>query len=141
MPNFPQYQNAFLAEYATYRQLTQGTHVSHTANPATPCFANPGDVITNVVVAGDSTAYTVYLPAVTTGGPVIVKVTGVPAPTGNTVTISPLVSDTVAGVLIDGWANVVIANTAGGSNATVTFASDGSNWWIVSKSHSTTETW
>lgn len=137
MPVFPQYQNSLLVESANYRQLTQGTHVSHTANPLAACTAACGDVINNVVVSGDATAYTVTLPSVATGGPVLVKVTGTFGQVSNTVTIIPQVVDTVAGALIDGFGSIQLIQP----NASVLLASDGTNWWIISRSHQTTDTW
>lgn len=137
MPFWPQYANAVLVENANYRQLTQGTHVNHSSNPLAACAAASGDVINNVVASGDATAYTVTLPSVALGGPVCVKVTGVFGQVSNTVTIIPQVVDTVAGCLIDGFGSIQLIQP----NALVVLASDGTQWWIISRSHQTTDTW
>jgi hypothetical protein len=143
MPTYPQYANSQLVEYGNYLYLTQGTGVSHSANPEATCAAAPGDIIINEVASGDATAYTVTLPEVALGGPVEVKVvakSGAAAGFGNvsnTVTIIPTVADTVAGCLIDGWGSIQLIQP----NASVVLASDGTNWWIISRSHQTTDTW
>jgi len=134
MPYFPQYPNAALVEYANYRTLKQGTHV--TAG-AVAVAALAGDVINNVVVSGDASTYTVTLPEVALGGPVLVKVTGVFGQVSNSVVIIPTVADTVAGCLIDGFGSISLIQP----NALVLLASDGTQWWIISRSHQTTDTW
>jgi len=126
-----------LVEGANYRLLTQGTSVSHSANPLAACAASPGDFITNKVVAGDATAYTVTLPPVIDGGPVVVKVIGTFGQVSNSVLIIPQVADTVAGTLIDGFGSLTLVQP----NALVALVSDGAQWWIISRSHQTTDTW
>lgn len=126
-----------LCEGANYRLLTQGTGVNHSSNPLAACAAASGDFITNKVVAGDATAYTVTLPFVANGGPVVVKVIGQFGCVSNTVTIIPQVADTVAGTLIDGFGSIQLVQP----NALVALVSDGAQWWIVSRSHQTTDTW
>lgn len=134
MPTWPQPQTALLVESANFRQLLQGTHV---AAGTVAVAAAAGDVINNVVVAGDASTYNVTLPPVNTGGPVAVKVTGVVGQVSNSVVIVPQVADTVAGCLIDGFGSIKLIQP----NALLVLVSDGAQWWIVSRSHQTTDTW
>lgn len=143
MPYFPQYQNAVLVDNANYVQLTQGTHVSHTANPLAAYSANPGDIVTNVVVAGDATPYIITLPSVALGGPVMVKVQGAFGQVSNSVLIIPQVVDTVAGCKIEGFGSLKLIQplTAAGTGTSIVLASDGLQWWIISRAFNTTDTW
>ncbi len=140
MPSFPQYPNAVLVEAANYRQLTQGTNV--TAG-AVAVAANAGDIINNVVAAGDASTYTVTLPPVVLGGPVLVKVSGKFGNVSNSVVIIPQVADTVAGTKIEGFGSIKLIQplTAAGTGTSVLLASDGTQWWIISRAFNTTDTW
>jgi hypothetical protein len=143
MPYFPQYSGAKLVEFANYRTITQGTNVSHTSATNLAVTANPGDVINNVVVSGDASAYVVTLPPVAQGGPVQVKVSGIFGQVSNSVTIIPQVVDTVAGCLIEGFGSITLTQptSASGSGSSVVLASDGLQWWIISRAVSTLNTW
>lgn len=140
MPVFPQYQNATLVANANYRSLTQ-------ASGTTAYSANPGDFFTNSVLAGDATAYVITLPAVVTGGPVAVKLAGVPGNVSNTVVVQILGADYAAGSRIGGTGGYgsikLVHDGAAGQldGPLLILASDGTNWWIVSKAHSTVDTW
>jgi hypothetical protein len=140
MPSFPQYPNAVLVEAANYRQLTQGTHV---AAGAVAVAANAGDIINNVVAAGDASTYTVTLPPAALGGPVLVKVSGQFGCVSNSVVIIPQVADTVAGTKIEGFGSIKLIQplTAAGTGTSVLLASDGTQWWIISRAFNTTDTW
>ena len=140
MPTFPQYQNASLVQNANYVKLTQ-------ASGTTAYSANPGDFFTNSVLAGDATAYTITLPAVNTGGPVAVKMAGVPGNVSNQIIVQVLGADFAAGCRIGGTGGYgslkLIHNAAAGQldGPLVILASDGTHWWLVSKAHSTVDTW
>ncbi len=134
MPVFPQYQNALIVQAGNYRLFTQGTTVA--AAPRAIAAA-AGDIITNKVVTGDATVYTVTLPSVALGGPVVVKVTGFQGQASNQVIVIPQVVDTVAGCLIDGFGSVNVQYPGD----CYVFASDGTQWWCISKFHTTTQTW
>jgi hypothetical protein len=140
VPYFPQYSSATLVEYANYRSLTQASGV-------TAYSANSGDFFTNSVLAGDATAYVITLPSVALGGPVAVKMAGVPGNVSNTVTVAVLGADYAAGCRIGGTGGYgsvkLIHNAASGQldGPLLILASDGTNWWIVSKAHSTVDTW
>lgn len=134
MPYFPQYGNAVLVESANYRVFTQGTHV--TAG-AVAIAAASGDVIINKVAAGDASTFTVTLPPVALGGPVAVKMTGARGNVSNTILVIPQVADTVAGCLIDGFGSITLLQVP----EEFVLASDGAQWWSVSKFHLTTSTW
>lgn len=134
MPVWPQYINADLVEAANYRVFTQGTSVTAGAQAIA---ANPGDVIINKVTAGDASTYTVTLPPVSQGGPVCVKMTGAPGNVSNTMIVIPQVVDTVAGCLIDGFGSIKLLQVP----EEYILASDGTNWWTVSKAHNTNVTW
>ena len=137
MPDFPQYQNAALVEYANYRQLNL------TGSTGGSITANPGDVINVTVNAVNvSGTATVTLPSVLLGGPVLVKFTHT---NGNTafgsaaiVRILPATADVNAPteVTIDGY-NSLTLNNLGDQ---VLLASDGTNWWIIDKAHNTHDT-
>ena len=127
MPYFPQYVNATLVEFANYRTF---------AAPQAAITAASGDVITVKGVINNTTTSVVTLPEVALGGPVVVKlagVFGVQAP----VTIIPTVVDTVAGCLIDGVGSITLHN----AGDQVQLASDGLQWWTISKAHNTNDTW
>lgn len=140
MPTFPQYQSAALVQAANYRNLTQASGV-------TAYSANAGDFFTNSVLAGDATGYVITLPAVVNGGPVAVKMSGVPGNVSNTITVQVLGSDYAAGCRIGGtggYGSLKLIHNAAATQLDgplVILASDGTNWWIVSKAHSTVDTW
>ena len=137
MPDFPQYQNAALVEYANYRQLNL------TGSTGGSITANPGDVINVTVNAVNvSGTATVTLPSVLLGGPVLVKFAG----DGNTtfgsaaiVRVLPATADVNAAteVTIDGYNSLTLTNVSD----QVLLASDGSNWWIIDKAHNTHDTY
>jgi hypothetical protein len=136
MPDFPQYQNAALVEYANYRSTVL------TGSAGATIAANPGDVIlVEVNAANVSGTAAVRLPSVTLGGPVLVKFTSTVTTTFGTaalVTIAPAVADVQAAteVTIDGR-NSLQLNNLGDQ---VVLASDGTNWWIIDKAHNTHDT-
>ena len=137
MPDFPQYQNAALVEYANYRATVL------TGSAGASISANPGDVIlVEVNAVNVSGTAAVRLPAVALGGPVLVKFTSTNANTAfgtaAVVTIAPAVADVQAAteVTIDGR-NSIQLNNLGDQ---VVLASDGTNWWIIDKAHNTHDT-
>ena len=135
MPVFPQYQSALLVQAGNYRLFTQGTTV---AAGVVTIAAACGDIITNKVVAGDASTYNVTLPSVALGGPVVVKVTGlIQGNASNTMVVVPQVVDTVAGCKIDGFGSISLVYPGD----LYVLASDGTQWWTVSKAHTTTQTW
>ena len=138
MPDFPQYSQAALVPYANYRSTVL------TGSAGATIAANPGDVILVEVNAVDvSGTATVRLPSVALGGPVLVKFTSSNANTAfgsaAVVSIAPAVADVQAAteVTIDGRNSVTLNNL--GDQAVL--ASDGSNWWVIDKSHNTHDTW
>ena len=140
MPTFPQPLTGILTEAANYRSLTQ-------ASGTTAYSANSGDFFTNAVLAGDATAYVVTLPAASLGGVVAVKMSGVPGNVSNTVTVQVLGADFAAGSRIGGtggYGSLKLIHNAAATQLDgplVILASDGTNWWLVSKAHSTVDTW
>jgi hypothetical protein len=107
MPTFPQYGNALLVTGTNFTAQT----VAYTAKS--------GDfVIANTVTTG---AFTVTLPPVAQGGPVGVR---------NVSGTSAVTVKTADGSTIDG-----VVGTTGIGYTTIhsgaTFASDGSNWYVV----------
>jgi len=133
MPDFPQYQNAELVEYASYKTTVL------TGSSGASITANPGDVIVvEVNVQNVSGTATVTLPAVALGGPVLVKFSSTAAGTVHgtaaVVSVVPAAADVTAGAKIDGsYGSVQLNNIAD----QVLFASDGTNWWIIDKYHNT----
>lgn len=128
MPYFPQYENALLVEFANYRSIAAGTAA---------VTASAGDVVVVKQSANVSTATTVTLPSVSLGGPVLVKLVGTFG-TGAACHVVPAPQDVTATteVTIDGF-NSVTLNNAGDQ---VVLASDGANWWLISKAHNTHDT-
>jgi hypothetical protein len=114
MPQFPQYQNAVLVEFANI--------VSHTATASSAATAASGDVH---VYNSAATGWPLTLPPVATGGPV--KVVNIHA-TG-TVVVSP--TEVTTSVTVNGGASYTVPAGATGAAATAaTFFSDGSaNWY------------
>lgn len=136
MPDFPQYQNGVLVEYATY------TTTVLTGSAGATIAANSGDVrVIQVNAVNVSGTATITLPSVALGGPVLVKFTSndhdTAFGTAARVKIVPAAADVTAGALIDGYGSVTLQNL--GDQAV--FASDGTNWWVIDKSHNTTDSW
>jgi hypothetical protein len=138
MPDFPQYQNAQLVTYANYRPFLLTGSAGATIN------ANSGDcILVQVNAVNVSGVASVRLPSVALGGPVLVKFTSTNANTAfgsaATVTVAPALTDVQAAteVTIDGR-NAITLNNLGDE---CVFASDGSNWWIIDKSHNTHDTY
>ena len=137
MPNFPQYQNAALVTYSNYRPFVLSGSAGATI------AANAGDVIlVQVNAINVSGVAAVRLPPVALGGPVLVKFTSTVTNTfgtAATVTVAPALADVQASteVTIDGR-NAITLNNLGDE---AVFASDGSNWWIIDKSHNTHDTY
>lgn len=135
MPNFPQYANASLVEYANFRSLVL------TGSTGGSIAANSGDVIL-VEVNGVNVSGTgaVTLPPVALGGPVLVKYVSTKGKTdfGSAVivTVTPAATDVTAGVTVDGYYNLTLNNIGD----QVLVASDGSNWWIIDAKHNTHDT-
>ena len=136
MPVFPQYANAKLVEFANYVV----TVLAGSAGASITALA--GDVqiieVNAVNVSGNAK---VTLPEVALGGPVLVKFSSnnhdADFGTAATITVIPTVADTVAGCLIDGNGSITLSNI--GDQAV--FASDGTNWWLISKAHNTHDTY
>lgn len=131
---FPAYGQSVNVTGGNIRVLTQGTTV---AAGTVAVAAAAGDVIINKVVSGDASTYNVTLPPVALGGPVVIKVTGLQGQASNKVVVVPQVVDTVAGCLIDGFGSIA----AQYPGDVYVLASDGTQWWAISKFHTTTQTW
>lgn len=117
MPQFPQYPNALLVESANYRT---GLDANATAAAGDVCVFTP------------TAARVLTLPAVAAGGPVCVVLAGTFG-AGFGVKIVPSDSSQIEGIAT-GPVGSVLLNNAGDQ---VVLASDGTNWWAISKSHNT----
>ena len=87
--------------------------------PSGAYTANPGDYVLGTAAA----AWVLTLPPVATGGIVSVRKVDSAA--------FAITTKTADGSTIDGVAGTTGVATAASQHAGFTFASDGSNWWIV----------
>ena len=136
MPVFPQYENATLVQFANY------VKTALTGSAGASIAANSGDVqIVEVNVANVSGVALITLPPVALGGPVVVKYSSnnheADFGSAAVVTVVPQVIDTVAGTLINGYGSITLTNIGD----EVVLASDGVQWWTISKAHNTHDTY
>ena len=136
MPYFPQYSGGVLVPNANYVVTVL------TGSTGATISANSGDIqLVEVNAANVSGTATITLPSVALGGPVLVKFTTTAAltyfGTAARVKVVPNSVDATAGAKIDGFNSIVLQNL--GDQAV--FASNGTTWWIIDKTHNTIDSW